>query len=705
MNDRKNQPLTFSSLAVALAGDYRNLYVIDPENDSYTEYAPDSESHELTVVSKGEDFFADVKLKCLEQLWPEDQAMFLAAFKKENVLASLDGGFSFTLNYRLNIGGVPRYHFLKTIRGSDNSIVIGVRDIDVEKRRELADDSEKTTYSEIAGSLASLFEVIYYIDIETGNYAQYSSSERYEKLGLRHEGADFFKLMEEDVDILIHPDDRIMVKQSLSKETLVSDLRSRGTFSMTYRQVLDGRAQYVNLIAFLQKNDAEHIVMGVRNIDQQIRQQNESITYSHIAGALASRYEVIYYIDIDTNEYTIYSSSDNYAALGTTKQGRDFFADSSADIRKYIHAHDVQRMLSEMTKKNILAKLKVDKALSFTYRQLLDGDYQFMNMIVVQPKNDLHHIVMGVFNVDSQTRRIQTMEQQTQTFSDISLALALQYEVIYHVNLKTNEYSEYSASEKYSKLKVGTTGKDFFAETAENMKRDIYPEDYPMMREAMKKENLLKRLGDTGKTFLNYRLILDGRPQYVSLYAVRAEKDSDHIIIAVANVDEAKRMELNYHSAVDLANRDALTGVKNKRAYAQTEMELDEQIAQDMMPPFSVVICDINGLKEVNDTQGHKAGDDFIKSACAVICDVFDHSPVYRIGGDEFAVIIRDRDFERRDSLIKEFLYVRDKHLEQGLVTIAIGISDFRPGKDMRLQDVFERADARMYEDKKQFKD
>ena len=328
-----------------------------------------------------------------------------------------------------------------------------------------------------------------------------------------------------------------------------------------------------------------------------------------------------------------------------------------------------------------------------------------MNMIVVQPKNDLHHIVMGVFNVDSQTRRIQTMEQQTQTFSDISLALALQYEVIYHVNLKTNEYSEYSASEKYSKLKVGTTGKDFFAETAENMKRDIYPEDYPMMREAMKKENLLRRLGETGKTFLNYRLILDGRPQYVSLYAVRAEKDSDHIIIAVANVDEAKRMELNYHSAVDLANRDALTGVKNKRAYAQTEMELDEQIAQDMMPPFSVVICDINGLKEVNDTQGHKAGDDFIRSACAVICDVFDHSPVYRIGGDEFAVIIRDRDFDRRDSLIKEFLYVREKNLEKGLVTVAIGISDYRPGKDMRLQDVFERADARMYEDKKQFKD
>ena len=704
MNDHNNESLTFVDLALALANDYSSIYVINTEDDSYVEYTPSGDNKELTVASKGEDFYADTIVNCRRLVWPEDQEMFVDALRKENIKGSLDAGKSFSINYRLVINGKPRYFFLKTIRGSDRSIIIGVRDVDTAKRRELAAASQSITNAEIAQSLASMFEVIYHIDTETGTYTEYMSSETYERLGLRHEGSDFFKKAVSDINSFIHPDDRDMVNANISRDSLIPKLRENGSFSLTYRQVLDDRTQYVNLLAFLRQNDSEHIVMAVRNIDKQIRQENESLTYSNIAAALASLYDVIYYINIDTDDYSLYRWSSNYFTADTIMQGKDYFTVSAGILRQFVHTHDLPWMLKEMTKDNILKRLETEKTFSYTYRQLVNGEYLYMNLTVMRPQNDEHHIVMAMFNVDDQTRRIKTMEKQAQTFSDISLALALQYEVIYHVDLNTNEYSEYSASEKYSKLKVGTTGKDFFAETAENMKRDIYPEDYPMMAEAMKKDNLLESLGETGKTFLNYRLILDGRPQYVSLYAVRAEKDSDHIIVAVANVDKAKRMELNYHNAVDLANRDALTGVKNKRAYAQAEMELDEQIERGLINAFAVVICDINGLKEVNDTYGHKAGDDYIRSGCTVICDIFDHSPVFRIGGDEFAVIVRDRDYERRTDLIDRFIDLRTHHAAAGLVTIACGISEFHPGTDMRLQDVFERADTRMYEDKKRFK-
>ena len=82
---------------------------------------------------------------------------------------------------------------------------------------------------------------------------------------------------------------------------------------------------------------------------------------------------------------------------------------------------------------------------------------------------------------------------------------------------------------------------DFFADSQENMKHDIYEEDYPMMAEAMKKENLLSKLEEVGKVFLNYRLVLDGRHQYVSLVAVNSADDKDHIIVAVENIDAEKR--------------------------------------------------------------------------------------------------------------------------------------------------------------------
>ena len=445
-------------------------------------------------------------------------------------------------------------------------------------------------------------------------------------------------------------------------------------------------------------------MIGVRNIDAQMKRESESRTYSLIAGALASRYEAIYYIDAFSYEYTIYSSSEQYSRLGTTRQGKDFFADAAADIKKLIHPHDKQRILSELKPENLMSHLAESGSLSLIYRQLLDGRQQYVNLMVVRPKNDPGHIVMGVFNTDAQVRREQKIESENQTFSDISMALAQRYEVIYHVNIVTNEFAEYSASEKYAKLKVGTRGQDFFTTTQENMKRDIYPEDLPMMALSMQKENLLNSLSTFGKTILNYRLMIDGNPQYVSLYAVRPKEDSTHIIIAVANVDAAKRMELAYQNAVDMANRDALTGVKNKRAYVQAETELDELINKKNNPPFAIVICDVNGLKHVNDTQGHKAGDDFIRSACSIICNTFKHSPVFRIGGDEFAVILKGSDYNNRSELMVQLDQVLQENKHEGVVPIAAGISDFVPQQDMRVQDVFERADDLMYNNKEHCK-
>ena len=68
---------------------------------------------------------------------------------------------------------------------------------------------------------------------------------------------------------------------------------------------------------------------------------------------LASRYEVIYYVNINSNKYTMYSSSDVYSQLGTTKSGRDFFADSAEDARKYIFKEDLDYVLSELKKENL----------------------------------------------------------------------------------------------------------------------------------------------------------------------------------------------------------------------------------------------------------------------------------------------------------------------------------------------------------------
>ena len=177
------------------------------------------------------------------------------------------------------------------------------------------------------------------------------------------------------------------------------------------------------------------------------------------------------------------------------------------------------------------------------------------------------------------------MEHDNEIIRQIAHALAGRYEVIYYVDIITNQYREFSSTEQYSRLNVGSVGADFFAETQQNMKRDIFPEDYAMMAKFMDKDNLLKSLTEKGKVIIDYRLMLGGRPQYMSLKAVSIKDDKDHIIVAVDNVDAQRQKELAFErvisSTMDMANKDSLTGVKNKHSYVQQEMLIDDQIAGD----------------------------------------------------------------------------------------------------------------------------
>ena len=704
--------ISFLRAALALASDYETVYVIDNTDDSYAEYRASGLDNELQLCLTGADFYADTQRNCRILVYPDDQESFLDHFKKEKLLRSLENGRSCSVDYRLVIDGEPVFYSLKAIRdihGDSDIIIIGVQNVDVQMRQQLADKKEKTAYAEIAASLASLYEVIYYIDIDTDNFTFYRTNSSYAEPGLKMDGSDFFNMTISDLQNSVHPEDKERVIEQMTKDRLVSDLEKTGSVSFTYRQKLGGEMKYMRLLAFLQKEHKNRIVVAVRDVDALVRRENEAAaeaeSYSHIAKALASRYEVIYYVDLDTNAYTEYSASEQYSKLGVRTTGKDFFAACEHDIKQYIHPDDAPDLIKQLKRDKVIKALSSTGSTSYTYRQQLGDRIQYVTLIAVRPKNDSHNIIMALLNIDDQIRREQVMKRETETFSEIINALALRYEVIYYVDATSGEYTEYSSSIKYAKLKIGEKGSDFFGDTQRNMKRDIYSEDYPMMAKAMTKEVVMARLNETGQYNLTYRLVLDGRPQYVTLVIIRANDDSDHIIVGVANIDVDMRRELAYReaigSAMDMASRDALTGVKNKHAYVQVEIELDKQIEAEKAPEFAVVICDVNGLKQINDSKGHTAGDEFIRSACNLICNNFKHSPVFRIGGDEFVALLKGQDFESREHLMEQFSEIMDENKTKGLVTVAAGISVFVSGKDNRLQDVFERADKAMYINKK----
>ena len=166
--------------------------------------------------------------------------------------------------------------------------------------------------------------------------------------------------------------------------------------------------------------------------------------------------------------------------------------------------------------------------------------------------------------------------------------------------------------------------------------------------------------------------------------------------------EKVKDMELG--AARAMATTDALTGVKNKHAYSDYEQMLNNKILAGEPEEFSIAVCDVNGLKQVNDTLGHKAGDKYIQSASRIICTMFAHSPVFRIGGDEFCAILTGKDHDNREEIISDINRLMEENKENGEVVVAVGMSDFDPDHDSAVQTVFERADDLMYRRKKELK-
>ena len=184
------------------------------------------------------------------------------------------------------------------------------------------------------------------------------------------------------------------------------------------------------------------------------------------------------------------------------------------------------------------------------------------------------------------------------------------------------------------------------------------------------------------------------------------EAEGRRLIVGINDVDAQVRQEEEFAkrlaNAQREANRDALTGVKNRHAYLAAEEQLDRQIGENRAPEFAIVVLGVNDLKEVNDTQGHHAGDAHIQGACKIICDIFKHSPVFRVGGDEFAVIAQSGDYMYIDNLVGSVYDHNEEAARSGGIIIACGMSKF--ADDPCVAAVFERADQKMYECKKMIK-
>ena len=432
-----------------------------------------------------------------------------------------------------------------------------------------------------------------------------------------------------------------------------------------------------------------------------VMQENENVgtTYAHIAKALSSDYIYLYYVDLNNDHFIEYSSDAIREDLAVERHGNDFFEASQRDVLEHVYKDDQEYVTRFFTKENVVRALDTQSAFTLTYRLMIDGAPVYVSMKAVRMQRDRRHIIIGISNVDAQMRHKEALarvQAERITYARI-MALSGDYICIYTVDPKTDRFLEYSATKAYESLGIEKEGEDFFTMSWHMAARIICPEDQDMFKAMFNKENVLREIERNGLFVLKYRLMINGEARYVSVRAALVEEqDGPQLIIGVNDIDAQVRREQDYEcklsAARSRANLDVLTGVKNRIAYDNMSESLSRQIEGGHTVEYAIALCGVVDLDRINETRGREAGDQRIREACAVICETFKHSPVFRVSGDQFAVIARGHDYEHMDELVAALDEISRSNREAGGVVVSCGMAKY-DGRGS-VTSVFERADT-----------
>lgn len=156
-----------------------------------------------------------------------------------------------------------------------------------------------------------------------------------------------------------------------------------------------------------------------------------------------------------------------------------------------------------------------------------------------------------------------------------------------------------------------------------------------------------------------------------------------------------------------VANRDPLTRVGNRHAYNLCAEGLQLKMTEGRFE-FGILLADARGLRRINEAHGHDKGDAYLQKVCRIVCEVFRHSPVFRMEGDVFAAVLQGEDYINRRALAEEaqtafYQASSDERLapwEQ--VRASFGMAEYDPGKDRTVREVYQRADKELREAKGQ---
>jgi diguanylate cyclase (GGDEF)-like protein len=286
--------------------------------------------------------------------------------------------------------------------------------------------------------------------------------------------------------------------------------------------------------------------------------------------------------------------------------------------------------------------LKIDGSISY-YNLKNTGEYivvavhslsESINNFILAMVIEIVYLIIAGAIIFYMVRNVINANAEKEAQMAILVSMSDIYNSMHLINLENNTLTEYSARDEVSEVVNNSCGADEamhnFTELTIN--EEYYKEaleftDVHTLAERMRNKKIIS------KEFLS-QSIGWYRASFITINT-NEEGCPTKVIYVTQNIDKEKKKE---EELILKSNVDELTGLYNRRAFVEDMTEYDGSVTDG---DFVFVSFDVNGLKRVNDTMGHAAGDELLKGAAHCISECFaPYGKVYRMGGDEYAAMI-----------------------------------------------------------------
>lgn len=168
----------------------------------------------------------------------------------------------------------------------------------------------------------------------------------------------------------------------------------------------------------------------------------------------------------------------------------------------------------------------------------------------------------------------------------------------------------------------------------------------------------------------------------------------------------SEELQRKVNSLMGTLESEPIHGALRMSDYTDMVQQLTEKLITGEMEPFALLDADVNDLKTINRLYGHERGDEYLRNCCRMLKEAFPESRIYRIGGDEFAVLATGKDYEERDKRLALLLAQMEDNGNQpemlnDRASFAIGMGVFDREHDLSVAAVFARAEQAMLAQKR----